>query len=272
MLNSLRSLSLPGGPWPNCVRLEWEADDEEICSPPTTHLIATVDDLTDMLDFGSKDIDGMDNDAGNEQEPSPVGRWTATSSHDIYMVDTPKENDDEEREEAAKDNSLEKQPKRRRRRRSKSRLGKNSDNSARKSNTPVDPKGDNDHMNPAMEQGEPADGEHSTEPLSGHDDPEGKTHQPVSGDMNSLDSDAHIIPGTHLEQENLRRRLTATVRSLKKQKQRLKVAQDTLKSKWNKVKKYGRSYHPNSYPKRKLLPEFDDEALEPIQPAGSTTQ
>ena len=35
-LNSLRSLSLSGDPWPNYVRLEWDADDEEIRSPPTT--------------------------------------------------------------------------------------------------------------------------------------------------------------------------------------------------------------------------------------------
>ena len=66
VLNSLRSLSLSGVPWPNYVRLEWEADDEEIRSPPTTHLIATVNDLTDMLDFGFEDIDGMDDDAGEE--------------------------------------------------------------------------------------------------------------------------------------------------------------------------------------------------------------
>ena len=46
-----------------------------------------------MLDFDSKDIDGMDNDAGGEEEPPPTGRWTATSSYDIYMVDTPKEDD-----------------------------------------------------------------------------------------------------------------------------------------------------------------------------------
>ena len=83
VLNSLRSLSLSGDPWPNYVRLEWEADDEEICSPPTTHLIATVDDLTDMLDFDSEDIDSMDDDAGEEQEPPPTGCWTATSSYDI---------------------------------------------------------------------------------------------------------------------------------------------------------------------------------------------
>ena len=30
VLNSLRSLSLSGEPWPNYVRLEWDADDEEI--------------------------------------------------------------------------------------------------------------------------------------------------------------------------------------------------------------------------------------------------
>ena len=91
VLNSLKSLSLSGDPWPNYVRLEWDADDEEIRCPPTTHLVATVDDLTDMLDFGSEDIDGMDDDAGDEPEPPPRGRWTVTSAYDIYMVDTPKE-------------------------------------------------------------------------------------------------------------------------------------------------------------------------------------
>ena len=46
-----------------------------------------------MLDFSSEDIDGMDGDAGDEQEPPPTGRWIATSSYDIYMVDTPKAGD-----------------------------------------------------------------------------------------------------------------------------------------------------------------------------------
>ena len=55
------------------------------------------------------------------------------------MVDTPKENDDEEWKDAAKGCSLEKQSKRRRKRRSKSRLGRN-----------------NDHIVPAIEQGEPS--------------------------------------------------------------------------------------------------------------------
>ena len=132
------------------------------------------------------------------------------------MVDTPKGNNDEERKDAAKDNSLEKQPKRRRRHCSKTRLGKNNDNNARKNNTPVDSRGNNDHMDPAIEQDEPADGEHSTEPLSDNGDAEGKANQPLSREENSLDDDAHIIPERHLEQENLHRRLLATARSLKK--------------------------------------------------------
>ena len=64
MLNSLKSLSLSGGSWPNYVQLEWEAGDKGIRCPPNTHFIATVDDLTDVLDFDSEDIDGMDDDAG----------------------------------------------------------------------------------------------------------------------------------------------------------------------------------------------------------------
>ena len=67
-----------------------------------------------MLDLDYKDIDGMDDDAGGEEEPLPIGHWTPTSSHDVYMVDTPKENNYEERKDAAKACSLEKQSKRRR--------------------------------------------------------------------------------------------------------------------------------------------------------------
>ena len=51
--------------------------------------MATVDDLTDVLNFDSEDIDGIDDDAGEEQEPPPTGRWTATSSYDIYIWWTP---------------------------------------------------------------------------------------------------------------------------------------------------------------------------------------
>ena len=124
-------------------------------------------------------------------------------------------------------------------------------------------------MDPTMEYDEPADGEHSIEPVSDHGDAEGKSHQPLSGEEISPDDDAHIIPERHLEQENLHRRPIATARILKKEKQTLKAAQNMLNSRWNKVldteEKYGGKHHTKSYPKRKLLPEFDDEAVETPQ-------
>ena len=117
--NSLRSLSLSGESWSNYVRRDWDADDKEIQSPPTNHFVATIDDLTDMLDFDSEDIDGMDDDAGDDQEPAPTGHWKATSSYDIYMVDIPKDGNGDGTME---DDPSKKQPKRwRQRRRSKSR-------------------------------------------------------------------------------------------------------------------------------------------------------
>ena len=44
ILNSLKSLSLSGEPWPDYGQHGWDADYEEIRNPPTTHFVATVDD------------------------------------------------------------------------------------------------------------------------------------------------------------------------------------------------------------------------------------
>ena len=66
ILNSFKALSLTENLGQNYIRLAWEAGDEDIRCPPTTHFIATVDDLTDVLDLDSEDIDGMDDDAGEE--------------------------------------------------------------------------------------------------------------------------------------------------------------------------------------------------------------
>jgi len=59
ILNSLTSLSLSKEPRPDYGRGGWDADDE-VRDPPTTHLIATVEDITDMIDLDSEDIDGRD--------------------------------------------------------------------------------------------------------------------------------------------------------------------------------------------------------------------
>ena len=80
-----------------------------------------------MLDYGFEDIDGMDDNVGEEQAENPpfTGRWTATSSYDVYMVDTPKENNGDNEKDPVEDKPPEIQPKRRRqRRRSKPRRGK----------------------------------------------------------------------------------------------------------------------------------------------------
>ena len=140
-----------------------------------------------MLDFDSEDIDDMDDDAGGEEEPPPTGRWTSTSSYDVYMVDTPKEDDDKERKDAPKACSLEKQSKRRRKCRPKPRLGRN-----------------NDNTDPALEQGEP---------LPDHGNTENQTEQTNSVKDNSPDD---IPPDRHPEQQNARQRIVATARSLKK--------------------------------------------------------
>ena len=71
MLNSLKNLSLAGDSQPNYIRFKLEADDGEFRFPPATHFIATVEDLTDTLDYDSEDIDGMDDDAGEEEAQNP---------------------------------------------------------------------------------------------------------------------------------------------------------------------------------------------------------
>ena len=98
-----------------------------------------------MLDYDSEDIDGMDDDAGDDQEPAPTGHGKATPTHDVYMVDTPKGSDNEEKRDVAKDNSPNKQPKRRRMSRPKTGLDKNGT-----------------HTDPALEQGEAVDDAHAT--------------------------------------------------------------------------------------------------------------
>ena len=92
-----------------------------------------------MLDYGPEDIDSMDGDAGEEQAENPpfTGRWTATSSYDVYMVDAPKENNGEDKENPVEDDPPKIQPNRRRpRRRSKSRRSKDSNTGTGDDNTP----------------------------------------------------------------------------------------------------------------------------------------
>ena len=214
MINSLISLSLSGDSWPNYVRLEWGADDEEIRLPPTTYVIAIVNDVTDMLGVDSEDIDGMDDDAGEEQEQPPTGRWTATSSYDIYMVDTPKEGNGNE---ATEDNPLEKQSKHRRHRRhSKPRHGKNNDTGTGDNNAPDGAEDENNPAQPDIEQVEWEDGQDSPDDQATDGDLEDDNYMRLSEDEVSLGNDEFIVHEDPVEQERFKRRLIDTAKSLKK--------------------------------------------------------
>src|SRR3954462_3508495 len=256
ILNSLKSLSLSGGPRPNYGLRGWDSDDEEIQSPPTTHLIATVDDLTDMLDFGSEDFNGMDDEGGDEQESAPVGRWTATSSYDIYMVDAPKDGDGDG---TAEDGTSRKPPKhRRQRRRSKSRQSKNGDSGTGDNTTPDSAEEHQNQQDSAQEDREDRPHERAAER-----EVEDDNYMPPPKDEASLGDDEFVVPSDPAEQERFQRRLFATANSLKKKQQQLRADQDLLADRWTEVlaaEEHELRRPSKHYPKRRPLPLSEEEA------------
>ena len=83
----------------------------------------------------------------------------------------------------------------------------------------------------------------------------------------SLGDEDFIVPEEPVEQDRVKRRLIATARSLKKKQQQLQADQDLLNDRWTNIlaaEEYGLERPTKSYPKCKLLPQFDDEALEPV--------
>ena len=96
----------------------------------------------------------IDDDAVEEQAQNPpfTGRWTATSSYDVYMVDIPKEGNGDDKEDPVEDKPPEIQPKRQRqRRRSKSYRGKDSYTGTRENNTPDDAEDEEEPVEPTTE-------------------------------------------------------------------------------------------------------------------------
>ena len=104
--------------------------------------------------------------------------------------------------------------------------------------------------------------------------PDDDSYRPVSEDEESLGSEDFIVPEAPLEQERFKRQLIATCRSLKK-KQQVQVDQDLLIDKWTDVleaEEYGLKRPAKSYPNRRLLPQFDEEAPDPIPPSRNADQ
>ena len=96
---------------------------------------------------------------------------------------------------------------------------------------------------------------------------EDSNYFPLSEDEVSLGDEDFIMPEEPLEQEHFKRWLIATARSLKKKQQQLQADKDLLNHRWTNVlatEEYGLKRPTKSYLKCQLLPQFDDEALEPI--------
>ena len=88
---------------------------------------------------------------------------------------------------------------------------------------------------------------------------------PPSEDEASLDDDEFVMPEDPVEQEHFQRRLMATARSLKKKQQQLRADQDLLVDRWTEVlaaEEHKLERPSKSYPKRRLLPRLEEEALD----------
>ena len=178
------------------------------------------------------------------------------------MVDTPKETNGDE---AMEDNPSRKKSKHgRHRRRSKPR---HSNTGTGDENNPDDAEDEYNPDQPAFEQAEQEDGQVSPNEQATDGYLEEDNYMPPSEDEISLGDDEFGMPEGPVEQVRLKRQLIATSRSLKKKQQQLQGDQDLLNDRWTEVlaaEEYGLSGPAKSYPKRRLLPQFDDEALEPI--------
>src|SRR4051812_14824712 len=93
---------------------------------------------------------------------------------------------------------------------------------------------------------------------------------PPSEDEASLYDEEFFVPEDPAEQERFKRRLMATTNSLKKKQQQLRADQDLLADRWTEVlaaEEYELERPSKSYPKRRLLPRLEEEALKPTSPA-----
>lgn len=72
MLDQIQLLHISTSP----NRLQYGSEYGDFYDPPITHLVASVEDLTDALDYVSEELEGMDKEA---EEPTPTHTWRWTS-------------------------------------------------------------------------------------------------------------------------------------------------------------------------------------------------
>ena len=95
---------------------------------------------------------------------------------------------------------------------------------------------------------------------------EDDNYMPPSKYEASLDDDEFVVPEDPVEQERFKRRLMAMASSLKKKQQQVRADQDLLADRWTEVlvaEDYKLERPSKSYPKRRLLPQLEEEATKP---------
>ena len=88
---------------------------------------------------------------------------------------------------------------------------------------------------------------------------------PPSEDEASLDGEEFVVPEDLVEKKRFQLRLMATARSLKRKQQQLKTDQHLLVDRWTEVlaaEEHKLERPSKSYPKRRLLPRLEEEALD----------
>ena len=93
---------------------------------------------------------------------------------------------------------------------------------------------------------------------------------PLSEDEVSLGDEEFTVPEDPVEQERFKHRLIAIANSLKKKQQQLQADQDLIADRWTEVlaaEEHEPERPTKSYPKRRLLPQLEEEALKPTLPA-----
>ena len=101
--------------------------------------------------------------------------------------------------------------------------------------------------------------------MEGLDDPDDSNYMLESEEDISLGPDEFDVPEDFLDLETFRRRLVSSARSIKRGSKKLKADQDTLNDKWVEVLAAEQDLEQRiadetkSYPRRRLLPAFDDE-------------
>ena len=104
--------------------------------------------------------------------------------------------------------------------------------------------------------------------------PEEDNYMPPSEDKISLGDDEFGVPEDPVEQERFKRRLIATVRSLKKKQQQLQADQDLLTDRWTEVlaaEEYGLEHHMANRPPRGRDKAAYQPEYQPAPPRQFTT-